>query len=212
MRATPFRIIPLALLLAVPLAESAAAQSPVETHIGHVATGFRGTPDGQGLLPTAVAEAEVAARHAGLAANDLSDLGAMQRHAGHVLNAVDPSEMESGPGLGYGVLRAAQGAARHIELAAGSEGASQGVQTHANHVATSARNTAERAQRIAALAKEIGEAESASDAAALVTEMNELAQALVSGEDADGDGRVGWQAGEGGLEQAQTHLGLLMRN
>ena len=214
MRATTALLVSLALLLAAPLVATAAAAqqtSPAHRHMGHVADGFRGTPEGQGLLPAAIAEAEIAARHAGLAAGDLSNLGGMKRHAGHVLNAVDPSQMESGPGLGYGVKRAAEGVVTHIELAAGSEGASQNVGTHANHIATSARNTVERADRIAALAKEIAEASSASDAAALVAEMNELAQALVAGHDANMDGRTGWQAGEGGLEQAQAHMGFMKR-
>ena len=94
------------------------------THIGHVADGWRDTPDNQGLLPTAIAEAKIAAQHAALAAKDPSNLDAMKRHTGHVLNAVDPEAMANGPGLGYGVKRAAAGAATHIELAAKSDGAS----------------------------------------------------------------------------------------
>ena len=38
-----------------------------------------------------------------------------------------------------------------------------------------------------------------------------LTDAIVNGVDADGDGRVGWQEGEGGLAQATQHLGLLKR-
>lgn len=199
------------LALTAPGEEAAAQTNPAHTHMGHVADGFRGTPDGQGLLPTAVAEAEVAATHAGLAARDLSNLDGMKRHAGHVLHAVDPSQVENGPGAGYGVIRAAQGVVQHIELAAGAEGASDNVKTHATHVATSARNTVRRAQRIAELAQEIQAAQSASAAAPLMEEMNTLAQALVAGVDANGDGRVGWQEGEGGLAAAQTHMGLMKR-
>lgn len=60
-------------------ADAAAAQGvdPVHAHIGHVATAFRGTPDGQGLLTAAVAEAEVAHQHATLAGRDPSDLEGM---------------------------------------------------------------------------------------------------------------------------------------
>jgi hypothetical protein len=34
---------------------------------------------------------------------------------------------------------------------------------------------------------------------------------LISGEDADGDGQVSWREGEGGLEQAEQHMGFLLR-
>jgi len=36
-----------------------AQESPAHAHMGHVADGFGNTPDGEGLLPTAIAEAEV---------------------------------------------------------------------------------------------------------------------------------------------------------
>jgi hypothetical protein len=186
-----------------------AQSNPAHTHMGHVSDGFRGTPEGQGLLPTAVAEAEIAARHAGLAARDPSNLEAMQNHTRHVLHAIDPSTVENGPGLGYGVKPAAAGVARHIELAAAAEGASDAVTTHATHVATAAGNVVARSDRIIELGNQILAATSASDAASTLEELNAVAQQLVPGTDANGDGRTGWQEGEGGLEQAQTHMGLM---
>ena len=144
MRATAHLVLVSALAfvgLALWGATTAAQGNAAHTHIGHVMDGFGDTPDGQGLLPTALAEAKIAAQHAALAAEEPNNLRAMKRHAAHVLNAVDPSEEDNGPGLGYGVKQAAAGIARHIELAAKSEGASQGVMTHSEHVATSANNT-----------------------------------------------------------------------
>lgn len=204
MNATRLASLAAALML-VPTA--LAAQNP---HVGHVATGYADTPDGMGLLPTAEAEAQVAIQHAGLAARDLSNLGAMQTHTAHVQHAVDPTVVGNGPGLGYGVFAAANGVARHIELAAGVEGADAAVVRHAPHVAQSARNTAARAERILELAAQVQEAGSADAAAPLVQEIQQLATQLVEGEDADGDGSVGWQEGEGGLATARQHLGFLM--
>lgn len=209
-----FGLMLLAALAAWSLAFSqdvAAQGNPVQAHLGHVADGFRGTPEGVGLLAAAIAEAGVAAQHAGFAARDPSNLDGMKRHMGHVLHALNPEEAESGPGAGYGVLAAAQGVARHIGLAAGSEGASDGVKTHANHVATSAENTVARVETMIALAKSVQEASSASDAAEMVEELAELAAQLTAGHDANGDGRVGWQEGEGGLDVCQTHVGLAQR-
>lgn len=185
--------------------------SPAHAHIGHVMDEWRDTPDGRGLLPTAVGEAEVAAQHASLAARDPNNLDAMKLHTGHVIHAVAPSEEPSGPGLGYGVKRAAEGTATHIELAADADGASQNVSVHSTHVATSARNTVQRADEVVRLAKQIQAASSASAAAPLVEQLRTLAEQLVTGADADGDGQVGWQEGEGGLEQAEQHMMLMMR-
>jgi len=207
-RTTRIGIITVALaLVAFAGIQEAAAQA--HNHIGHVADKWNDTPEMVGLLPAAIAEARVAAQHAGLAARDTSDLDSMKRHTAHVLHAVDPTQIENGPGAGYGVKQAAEGAAKHIMAAANSDDASGAVKTHAEHVATSARNTVARADEIVMLAQKIDAATSAGDAAGLVTELNDLAQALLAGVDANNDGRTGWQEGEGGLETAETHLNLM---
>ena len=180
-------------------------------HIGHVMDGWRDTPDEQGFLPTAIAEAEIAAQHAGLAAQSAGNLDRMKLHAGHVINAVDPTLEMRGPGLGYGVKRAAAGAAQHIGLAAGSDGASANVKTHAAHVSTSANNTVTRADEIVTLAQQIQGASSAAEAAPLSERLHMLAGELIPGADANGDGRIGWQEGEGGLEQANQHMGFMKK-
>ena len=207
-RATRIGIMSVALaFVAFAGAQEAAAQA--HNHIGHVADKWNDTPEMVGLLPAAIAEARVAAQHAGLAASDTSNLDSMKRHTAHVLHAVDPTQIENGPGAGYGVKQAAEGAAKHIMAAANSDDASGAVKTHAEHVATSARNTVARADEIVMLAQKIDATTSAGDAAGLVTELNDLAQALLAGVDANNDGRTGWQEGEGGLETAETHLNLM---
>jgi hypothetical protein len=183
---------------------------PVGTHLGHVMNAFADTPKGMGLLPAAMEEARIASVHAGLAARDPENLAAMKLHAGHVINAIDPSVVTSGPGLGYGVKRAALGVATHIDLAAKVPGASANVVTHANHVGTSARNTVQRADAIVALAQRIQAATSASEAAALVSQLVSLTNEVVVGKDADADGKVTWKEGEGGLQQCDEHVKLLL--
>ena len=128
-------IVIIALILGAHLG---AEQGAGHNHIGHVMDAWNDTPDGVGLLPAAVEEAGVAAQHASLAAKDPSNLDAMKRHAAHVLHAVDPSQIENGPGKGYGVKQGAEGAAKHIQAAANTDGASDAIKTHATHVATSA--------------------------------------------------------------------------
>ena len=200
--------------LMLPLAAGAASAQesppPALIHVAHVSERFAGTPENQGLLATALADAGVAAQHARLGAQDPSNLEAMKRHAGHIIHAIDPSRVEEGPGSGYGLHKAADYLMKHGELAGKSQGATPNVTTHSPHVAASARNTLQRADQIVALAVTIRDyVESAEEAAALFAELKAVADQLVAGVDANGDGRVGWQEGEGGLQQVQEHVNFM---
>jgi len=180
-------------------------------HMGHVTTSWKDTPDKQGLLPTAMAEAKIAKQHAGLALQQPANLAWLKTHTGHVLHAVDPSAEAKGPGLGYGVMKAASGVAQHIDFAAGSDGASGNVKAHAEHVGTSAGNTVDWAKQIAALAGQVKASTSAADAAAKARQIDALASQLVDGTDANKDGKVTWVKGEGGLGQAELHMGFMSK-
>lgn len=180
-------------------------------HIGHVLTGWKDTPNNNGLLPTAREEAEIAAKHSGLAAKRLSDLIWMQTHTKHVIHAVDPGKIKKGPGLGYGVLKAAKGTAKHINLAASSADASDGVKKHAVHISMTANNTVARASKVLAHADKVLQATTASEASSHVIEMSKLAQQFVHGMDANGDGKVSWHKDEGGLLVAGKHMGAMKK-
>lgn len=183
---------------------------PAGVHIGHVVLAFGDTPMGRGLLPTAIAEANTAAQHAQLAGRQPTNLDYMKTHAAHVLHALDPSLVPMGPGLGYGVKKAAAAVAAHIELAAGAQGATPNIVTHSAHIATSARNTVARADQLIALAQKVQASNSAAEAASLVNQMASLASQLVAGADANNDGRITWEQHEGGLQQADDHVKLML--
>jgi hypothetical protein len=183
----------------------------VHAHIRHLAEAFDGTPNGQGLVPTARAEAEIVVRHAALAAADPTNLDAIKLHVGHVLHAVDPTAMPSGPGLGYGLKQAAQGIAQHAETIWDTAEAPRPVRMHAEHVTVSGRNTLQRADSIAILARRILEATTAQQASSLVNDLKTLADQLIPGVDANRDNGIGWRRGEGGLEVVRQHLNVLRR-
>jgi hypothetical protein len=180
-------------------------------HIGHVMTGWKDTPGGKGLLVTAQAEAKIAQQHANFALAKPDNIKWMKTHTTHVLHAVDPSAMSKGPSLGYGVVKAAGGAAKHIQFAANSSDASKNVKLHATHVGASANNAVDRAKKIVALAKLIAENDSEFSVAAFVREMKNLTDEIIAGDDANGDGKVSWKKGEGGLAQAAKHMGFMMK-
>jgi hypothetical protein len=188
----------------------AAAAPALSPHIGHVNTSFRDTPETKGFLETAIAEADVAIQHATLGMRDLTNLDMMKRHAGHVLHALDPSLMAQGPGKGYGLKKAATNTAGHITMAGAAEGQPAGVKTHSVHVAQSANNTVKRVDEMIALAQQIAAATTAEQAKPLFEQLNAKAQLLRAGIDANSDGRVGWQEGEGGLDMSKTHMDLML--
>ena len=195
-------------ILAGAAPNTASAQSAAHRHIGHVGDMFNGTPDNVGLLAAAQAEAEVAAQHAGLATGS-EDLAGIQRHIVHVMHAIDPSTSERGPGKGYGLVNAANGCATHIGMAGGSDDASDAVKAHSTHVGTSCSNVVAWAESITEKAAAVASATDMAAATALAEEISAMTQAILSGMDADGNGRISWGEGEGGLEQAATHLRLM---
>ncbi len=190
---------------------AAFAANKAHAHMGHVSKSWNDTPSKKGLLPTAIVEAKIAAFHAAAAAKKLKDLKWMQLHTHHVLHAVDASLEKKGPGKGYGVLKAAAGTAFHIKVAAKQADASEDVKTHAVHVATSAQNTVDRVKQIVSVAKQILAATSAKTAAPLVEKMATLTGQLEKGHDANGDGEISWTKGEGGLDVATVHMGVMYK-
>ncbi len=188
-----------------------AAKNMSHVHIGHVMTGWKDTPKKWGLLPTAIAEAEVAAQHAGFAAKKSGDINWMKTHAAHVLHAVDPSAIAKGPGHGYGVIKAAAGAAKHIGFSAKSNGASKGVKAHSVHVAASAGNVVSWGKEIVVLCKKVMASNSVTEVASIVAKIERLSGQLLTGFDANSDGKITWKKGEGGIKEAKKHMGFMMK-
>jgi hypothetical protein len=193
-------------------AQSAAQAAPaMSPHIGHVLTSYKDTPGQKGFLETANAEADVAIQHATLGMKDLTNLDMMKRHAGHVLNALDPSLMAQGPGKGYGLKKASDNIATHITMAGQPADAPAAVKTHSVHVAQAAKNTSKRADEMIEVAQKIQKAQTAAEAKPLFEQLNAKAQELRAGVDANKDGKVDWKEGEGGLDMAKTHMDLMMK-
>lgn len=183
---------------------------PAGVHIGHVVNGFNETPTLQGLLPAAMAEARIAVQHAGLAGRQPNNLEYMKTHAGHVIHALNPAIITMGPGLGYGVTKATAGVATHIDLAAAAQGASPAVVMHSKHIATAARSVGERAGAALVIAQKVMSSTTAAEAAALVSALTSAVEQLIAGVDLNGDGRITWEQGEGGLQQADEHVKLML--
>ena len=183
--------------------------SPAHAHVAHVTTAFGGAPDGKGLAATASAEVGTALLHANFSAGDLSDLGAMRRHGGHVAHLLDPAGAGAGPGLGFGVVPAIEGVLRHVGLAAQAEGGSDNIRTHAGHVTTIGNGILAVARRAADVARRLEAAPSIRRASPLVAELRFLAYHVAGGRDVNGDGQLSLD-GEAGVQQMEAHLYLLL--
>ena len=203
------RLCDVSALILISVALSGTSAVAQNAHVAHVSTGFNPTPDGQGLATTAANEWGIAMLHANYAAGDLSDLAAMQRHAGHVLHALDTAEGGRGPGLGFGLIPAAEGVATHIGLAANSPGASAGVRAHAQPIAMIARSVAQRGEEAAAIARRLQAATSMRRASPLVAQLRLLMYQIGEGGDLDGDGELSLD-GEAGIQQLEAHVYLLL--
>ena len=183
----------------------------VVMHLRHLTSAFPDTPDGMGLIATGMAEAEIAADYVALAGRDSTSLNRMIGNMVHVLHAIDPNEVSSGFGLGYGFKRAAENVLIHAEMATTNEGASEGLMGHAPYVTGAARGALGRADEAIVMARRVQSATTARDALRLVDRLADLVRAMAWGDDADRDGRVGHVESESGLAQASYHLTVLER-
>ena len=141
--------------------------APMPTYTGElpaVLFAAEDTPANQGLLYTAMYEAEVAAQYAGRAAA-AGDPVLARSALGEVLYAIDPEVappweakavgiVPGWAGGGYGVRRAATNLAAAIESEAAAGEPSPALAEHAPLVLTCAENTLDRAERVVALSRE----------------------------------------------------------
>jgi hypothetical protein len=175
------------------VAGGAFAQS--HDHMGHIMDSFGDTPGKVGLLAILEQEAKTAADHAGYGKSNPS------AHMPHVRNALDPKTEPNGPGKGYGVIRAAETLIAHMDMARKAPDASDSLKMHSEHVITSAKNVAGWAKQAMEKSKDTS--------AKSMDEIAQLTQWILNGRDANGDGKISWQEGEGGIAQMKQHLGFV---
>ncbi len=184
-------------------------------HIKHVADGWKDTPGKMGFGPTMADEADIALKHAGFAMKKPGNLKWMKTHIRHVRHAIDTTTEKSGPGKGYGVIKAARGVVKHIRFASGSGDASANVKLHAVHVATSAQNVVLWSNRIILLSENVLSAKNKKKdikkAKNWVKRIHESVQQIINGFDADRNGKISWKSGEGGIAQAKAHMKFMKK-
>ena len=168
---------------------------PAHLHIGHVMTNWRDTPGTRGFLPVAIDEARAAVLHARLAAK-ATRLDDIKLHAGHVLNALDPTVEPGAPGAaGYGVKKAAAGARQHLDFAARADGATSSITTHGGDVSSLLANVLQWVDQAIAAAQKIRGTSDAGEAAGAAADLAALTERI----------------SDEGLQQAQTRMAVLLK-
>jgi plastocyanin len=170
------------------------------------------------------AQADLIMQHVSLTdlATDAQELAGFHRHGEHLVNLieglhgpnfgdVDGDGRVLNPGDGYGLISTPQGLGyidaviAHAETAIAAPDASEQVKLHAEHVIIGAQNARAWAEQIDAKALEMARAPDTATAQALLDEMRPLAEALLNGVDADGNGSVDPIPGEGTVYLAYVH-------
>jgi plastocyanin/uncharacterized membrane protein YozB (DUF420 family) len=181
-------------------------------------------PGRVGYLPGLRMQAEVVRSHVQL--TDLAlgpqDLAGVRRHAEHLINAiqglhgpnfgdVDGDGRVLNPGDTYGLLSTSLGfgyieaVAVHAQTAIDAPDATEEIKTHAEHTRIAAMNALTWAEQLNAKALELVQVQDIDAARALFEEMRPMADALLEGVDADGDGQVEPIPGEGTVFTAYQH-------
>ena len=189
--------------------EEAGAGPMAMAHVGHVTTEWPETPDQQGLLTTARAEAAVIRTHADLAVQRAEDSDWVKMHAIHIRHALTPKGV--GPGKGYGLLKAVEGVKTHMALAMDQDDVSDAIEFHGEQIVMSADSVLLRAQQLSALVDKIIRAPRYTDLSAEASQMAMLAEQIQTGEDLNEDGDISWEDNEPGLDQAMKYVNYLLQ-
>ena len=196
--------------------------NPVHNHIGHIMDMAPNPPEGLeglGYLQMAQEESESAIAIMSLVTPATANRLQMRLAARQVMRCVEreaaPVVFMRGDPEGhcgrvwFGIRPAAAAIVRHVQLAAESPGASQAVQTHANHVIASANNIISRSDAIEDLVRQVFEEDDVDAERPMLVRIGEIVSQLLPGVDANGDGSIGWQEGEGGVDAIRQHMELM---
>ncbi|HEY4688877.1 MAG TPA: DUF420 domain-containing protein [Anaerolineae bacterium] len=182
------------------------------------------TPENAGYLVGLRQQAELVSEHVSLTdlALGTQDIEGIHRHAEHLINIleglhgrhfgdVDGDGRVLNPGDGYGLLSTASGpgyvesVVQHAQTALEAPDATEQVKLHAQHVLIGAKNAGPWADQLDEKALELASVQDIATAQALLAEMRDLADKLLNGVDANGNGTIEPIEGEGTVYLAYVH-------
>ena len=187
-------------LLALLIASGCVTRPPTiaHVHVGHALTGVHVTPGQAGYLLVAE-ERAVAVRDLAQKATAATSLPQIKTD---VAAAVSATTSDDSFGLRHSIVQASN----HIAFAATSDDASANIRGSAPQFARDIVRVVERCELIGLLGKDVASTTNVQEAQTLASEIANLAQQNIDGEDKDGDGVVGGKPAEYGMKQLRTQL------
>jgi serine/threonine-protein kinase len=168
-----------------------------------------------GLLVSALAEADIANQHAGLAQRS-KDIGGLHLHAEHTINIVQGAKDDydgdgrgENPGFGVGINRFTELIEKQLDKAANAPTSNRRLQSSLQLIRVCLENTRARAQRIIELEKKFLVATSVESVVQDADLSTTISANLINGTDQNGNGEVEAFEGECGLDQINT-VGILI--
>ncbi len=166
---------------------------------------------GESLLADALAEADIATNHAGMAAGS-DTLGGMQAHIEHVLNILQGTTDDlngdgrpENPGLGLGLPLLLGGIDQSLRSVSDVSDAWPNLQSNLELVNVCLANARGRMDNIVATGRQVLGSDSLEEAAPQAQAVVRLVAELVNGVDLNGNGQVEAFEGECGLQQVGTY-------
>jgi serine/threonine protein kinase len=180
---------------------------------------YEGVPGGSGptvgLLASAMAEANKASQHAGLAQR-ATNVGGFHTHNEHTINITEGTEIDyegngsgDNPGFGVGVPHMVDLMEAQLDMAANAPDSTSAVQANLEVMRICLENTRVRAGQLVDLEKEFLAANDLTAVAQKAIESTQIAAQLINGFDGNGNGQIEAFEGECGLIQITTY-GLLV--
>ena len=193
----PSRLIAVCSML---LAAGCVSRPPTiaHVHLGHALTGVHVTPNREGYLVLAQELASLASTEAQQAQSSAS-LTDMQTHVAAALTATSAADK-------FGLQQSVLLASNHIAFAATSDDASANVRESAPTFASDIRSIIGRCELITLLARDVAASRSREEAGVSIDEIVKLTLANVQGDDADGDGKLGGNPDEFGIQQLRAEF------
>lgn len=162
-----------------------------------------------GLLDSALAEANKASQHAGLAQRS-GTIGGMHIHNEHTINILlgaqddlDGNGRGENPGFGTGVALYLDLIGQQLSSAASAPGATTRLQSDLELIRICLDNSSQRMQHLVELEREMLAATDLAAVGQIAIDSTLTAAALINGVDANGNGQVEPFEGECGLQQIQ---------
>ncbi|MBI5165033.1 MAG: hypothetical protein HY985_14170 [Magnetospirillum sp.] len=177
----------------------------VQDHLRHLLVRADTTPGNRGVIDIARTEALIA-QQAVRAARGQSDLAALKAQVVAAVNALDPTLVPTGPGLGYGLRPALSATVAEITALISAASGNNEVLLRATPATVSAQTALTRTDESIAIARQVLSAGSVAEAEAPLARLDAALNRIIAGEDLDRDGEIAWSRGEGGLRQTWSFV------